>query len=111
MTLEDKVHGLRLHALRRAEELGNVSAACRELDILPRCATGGRSASGGAGRTAFIPDERPPGPDVRPRSDPWRRGRSWRRGLAWPTWGPNRDRAMGVRNSIACQTATSSGTR
>ena len=33
MTLEDKVHGFRLHALRRAEELGNVSAACRELGI------------------------------------------------------------------------------
>lgn len=33
MTLEDKVHGFRLYALRRAEEPGNVSAACRELDI------------------------------------------------------------------------------
>ncbi|MCR4391907.1 MAG: hypothetical protein NUV94_03800, partial [Candidatus Acetothermia bacterium] len=32
MTLEDKVHGFRLHALRRAEELGNVSAACRQLE-------------------------------------------------------------------------------
>ena len=33
MTLEDKVHAFRLHAFRRAEELGNVSAACRELGI------------------------------------------------------------------------------
>jgi hypothetical protein len=34
VSIEDKVHGLRLHALRRAEQLGNVSAACRELGVL-----------------------------------------------------------------------------
>ncbi len=28
MTLEDKVHGFRLHLSRRDQELGNVSAAC-----------------------------------------------------------------------------------
>ena len=33
MTLEDKVHAFRLHVLQRAEELGNVSAACREAGI------------------------------------------------------------------------------
>jgi transposase InsO family protein len=33
MTLEDKVHAFRLHALHRAQELGNVSAACQELGI------------------------------------------------------------------------------
>ena len=33
MTLEDKVHATRLLALQRAGELGNVSAACRELGI------------------------------------------------------------------------------
>ncbi len=33
MTLEDKVHAFRLHVFSRAEELGNVSAACRELGI------------------------------------------------------------------------------
>ena len=33
MTLEDKVHSFRLLALQRAEELGNVSACCRELGI------------------------------------------------------------------------------
>src|SRR5712664_3148772 len=33
MTLEDKVHGLRLQVIRRAEELGNVSRACREARI------------------------------------------------------------------------------
>jgi transposase InsO family protein len=33
MTLEDKVHGFRLHLFRRAQELGNVSAACEELGV------------------------------------------------------------------------------
>ena len=33
MTLEDKVHAFRLHVFSRAEELGNISAACRELGI------------------------------------------------------------------------------
>jgi transposase-like protein len=33
MTLEDKVHAFRLRVLKRAQELGNVSAACREAGI------------------------------------------------------------------------------
>jgi transposase InsO family protein len=33
MTLEEKVHGLRLHVIRRAQELGNVSQACRDAGI------------------------------------------------------------------------------
>jgi transposase-like protein len=33
MTLEDKVHAFRLHLFGRAQELGNVSAACRELGV------------------------------------------------------------------------------
>ena len=33
MTLEDKVHAFRLHLFRRAQALGNVSAACRELGV------------------------------------------------------------------------------
>ena len=33
MTLEDRVHALRLRLFRRARELGNVSAACREAGV------------------------------------------------------------------------------
>ena len=33
MTLEDKTRSTRLRVLQRAQELGNVSAACREADI------------------------------------------------------------------------------
>ena len=33
MTLEDSVHALRLRLFRRAEDLGNVSVACREVGV------------------------------------------------------------------------------
>src|SRR5438309_3067308 len=33
MTLDDSVHGLRLHAIQRAQAVGNVSAVCRDLGI------------------------------------------------------------------------------
>jgi transposase len=33
MTLDEKVHGLRMHVIQRAAELGNVSRACREAGI------------------------------------------------------------------------------
>ncbi len=33
MTLEDKVHAFRLYLFRRAQELRNVSEACRELGV------------------------------------------------------------------------------
>lgn len=33
MTLEDKIHAFRLHVLRRAEELRNISAVCRGLGL------------------------------------------------------------------------------
>jgi hypothetical protein len=33
MTLEDRVHAFRLDLFRRAQELGNVIAACRELGV------------------------------------------------------------------------------
>lgn len=33
MTLEENVHGLRLHVIQRAAEVGNVSRACREAGI------------------------------------------------------------------------------
>jgi hypothetical protein len=33
MTLEDRIVGVRLRVVRRAEELGNVSGPCREVGI------------------------------------------------------------------------------
>ena len=33
MTLDEGVHGMRLHVIERAQAVGNVSAVCRELGI------------------------------------------------------------------------------
>lgn len=90
MTLEDRVQAQRLLAFRRANELGNVSAACREL---------------GMSRTLFYRlrnrFERYGADGLHPRRTQARRGRPpsvaahversvVALALAWPTWGPNR---------------------
>jgi transposase InsO family protein len=90
MTLEDRVQALRLLAFRRADELGNVSSACREL---------------GLSRSLFYRWKQRLeryGPDgLHPRRTQARRGRPpavpahveravVALALAWPTWGPNR---------------------
>ncbi len=41
MTLEEKVHGLRLHVIRRAQALGNVSQASGRPGFPARCSTAG----------------------------------------------------------------------
>ncbi len=90
MTLEDRVLHFRLRVLQRAQELGNVSAACREL---------------GVSRTSFYRWKRRLvvyGVDgLRPRRKAARSGRPpslspvqqraiVALALAWPTWGPQR---------------------
>jgi len=90
MTLEDKVHAFRLRVLRRATELGNVSAACREAGI---------------SRTMFYRWRKRfvlYGSDgLHPRQTGERGGRPSQlsamdeqkivaAALAWPTWGPGR---------------------
>jgi len=90
MTLEDRVQAQRLFAFQRAAELGNVSAACREL---------------GLSRALFYRWKRrfdQYGVDgLHPRRTVARRGRPTEvpahvertligLALAWPTWGPQR---------------------
>ncbi len=90
MTLEDSVQAQRLFVFRRAKELGNISAACREL---------------GLSRSLFyrwkLRFERYGADGLHPRRTQARRGRPpavpahleravIAMALAWPTWGPNR---------------------
>jgi len=90
MTLADSVHAFRLRVMARAQALGNVSQACRELGI---------------SRTLFYRWRRrylASGPDgLHPRRPGPRRGRPpslsvqaeraiLALALAWPTWGPLR---------------------
>jgi transposase InsO family protein len=101
MTLDDSILGMRLRVMRRAQELGNVSAACREAGI---------------SRTLFYRwrarFERY-GPDgLHPRRHGARRGRPPQTpphverlvvglALAWPTWGCGRLAAHLAQQGLA----------
>jgi transposase InsO family protein len=97
MTLEESILGMRLRVIRRAEELGNVSAACREAGI---------------SRTLFYRwrqrFERYGVEGLHPRRGQARAGRPRQvpphverlvvgLALAWPTWGAGRLAAQLVR--------------
>jgi transposase InsO family protein len=106
MTLEDSIHGLRVRVMRRAQELGSVSAACREAGI---------------SRTLFYRwrkrYERYGVDGLHPRRQQARRGRprqvsvqverlviGW--ALAWPTWGPARLAALLGRQGVRLAPST-----
>jgi len=101
MTLDDSILGMRLRVMRRAQELGNVSAACREAGI---------------SRTLFYRWRKRferYGPDgLHPRRRQARRGRPPQTplhmeqlvvgfALAWPTWGCARLAAHLARQGLA----------
>ena len=54
MTLEEKVHGLRLHVIQRAEQLGNVSQPAGRPGSRGPCSIAGASGWSATGRTACI---------------------------------------------------------
>ena len=106
MTLEDKVQAQRLRVFRRAEELGNVSAACREA---------------GLSRTRFYAlrkrYERYGVDGLHPRRHQARPGRPpavaahversvVALALAWPTWGPHRLSMQLARQGIEIAPST-----
>ena len=64
MTLEDKVRGLRLQVIRRAQELGNVSQACRDAGIFRALFYRWQKRLGGTGWTGCIRGASGPGPGV-----------------------------------------------
>lgn len=90
MTLNDSIHGLRVHVMRRAVELSNVSQACREAGISRSLFYRWRKRY-----LAYGPE------GLHPRHTAARRGRPsavsvaaeravLAMALAWPTWGPAR---------------------
>jgi hypothetical protein len=88
MTLEDKVHASRLHVLRRAEELGNASAACREAGISRTVFYRWRERFTLYGPDGLHPrhtEERPGRP---PQLTPTDERKVIAAALSWPTWGP-----------------------
>ncbi len=86
MTLEDKVHGFRLHALRQAEELDNVSAACRELDISRTVFYRWKKRLRAYGADALHPRRTSARPGRPPTLGPVEERSIVAAALAWPTW-------------------------
>jgi transposase len=90
MTLEDKVHAFRLHLFRRAQELGNVSAACRELGVSRSLYYQLRERFVRYGTPGLHPKRRKGRAGRPPELDAQLERRVIAEALAQPAWGPQR---------------------
>jgi len=90
MTLEDKVHAFRLHVLQRAEELGNVSAACRETGISRTLFYRWKKRFTRYGADGLHPRRTAARPGRPVQLDTTKERRIVAMALTWPTWGPQR---------------------
>ena len=90
MTLEDKVHAFRLRVLQRAEELGNVSAACREAGISRTLYYRWEKRFTHYGIDGLHPRRTAMRPGRSVQLDTTRERRIVAMALSWPTWGPRR---------------------
>ncbi len=88
MTLEDKVHAFRLHLFRRAQELGNVSGACRELGVSRSLYYQLRERFQRYGADGLHPTRRRGRPGRPPQLDATVERQVVALSLSWPTWGP-----------------------
>lgn len=88
MTLEDKVHAFRLHLFRRAQELGNVSAACRELGVSRSLYYQLRQRFARYGADGLHPTRRRGKPGRPPQLEAVVERQIVALALSWPTWGP-----------------------
>ena len=90
MTLEDKVHAFRLRLFRRAEELRNISAACREAGISRSLYYQLRGRFERYGSDGLHPKHRQGRPGRPPLLDAQIERRILAEALAQPGWGPQR---------------------
>ena len=90
MTLEDKVHAFRLRVLQRAEELGNVSAACREAGISRTLFYRWKKRFALYGIDGLHPRRTAARPGRRPALDSIKERKIVAMALACPAWGPQR---------------------
>ena len=88
MTLEDKVHAFRLLLFRRAQELGNVSAACEELGVSRSLYYQLRKRFLRYGPDGLHPKRRQGRPGRPPQLDPMVERQVIALALAWPSFGP-----------------------
>jgi len=90
MTLEGKVHAFRLLALQRAGELGNVSAACREVGISRTLFYRWKKHFTQYGVEGLHPRRTAARPGRPVQLDTTKERRIVAMALTWPTWGPQR---------------------
>ena len=90
MTLEDRVHAQRLRLFRRAEELGNVSAACREAGVARSYYYRLQGRFRRYGADGLHPKHRRGRPGRPPSLDAQLERRILAEALAQPAWGPQR---------------------
>jgi hypothetical protein len=90
MTLEDKVHAFRLRVLQRAEELGNVSAACREAGLSRTPFYRRKKRFTLYGIDGLHPRRTAARPGRRPALDSVKERKIVAMALACPAWGPQR---------------------
>ena len=90
MTLEEKVHLQRLRLFRRAEELGNVSQACREAGLARSLYYQLRGRFLAYGPIGLHPKHRRGRPGRPPTLDAQIERRILAEALAQPAWGPQR---------------------
>jgi transposase InsO family protein len=88
MTLEDKVHAFRLHLFHRARELGNVSAACRELGVSRSFYYQLRARFLSYGPDGLHPKRQRGRPGRPPQLDATLERQVLALALSWPSWGP-----------------------
>jgi transposase len=88
MILEDKVHGFRLHLFRRAQELGNVSAACKELGVSRSLYYQLRKRFVRYGPDGLHPKRHQGRPGRPPQLDATVERQVVALALSWPSWGP-----------------------
>jgi transposase InsO family protein len=88
MTLEDKVHAFRLHLFRRAQELGNVRAACQELGVSRSLYYQLRKRFVRYGPDGLHPKRHRGRPGRPPQLDAVVERQVIALALSWPSWGP-----------------------
>jgi transposase InsO family protein len=90
MTLEESILAMRLRVMRRAHELGSVTAACREAGISRTLFYRWRERFEQYGPDGLHPRRRHARPGRPPQIAPHVERLVWGLALAWPTWGCGR---------------------
>lgn len=101
MTLEESILGMRLRVIHRAQELGNVSAACREAGISRTLFYRWRTRFERYGPDGLHPRRRQARRGRPPQTPPHVERLVVGVALAWPTWGPARLAAHLARQGLA----------